>query len=223
MLNHHINPFISSLGLVLKPKLSLLPPVLSYLTLLLYLRLPLLHKYCYLNPEVPDVKHETKEGRMNFCIIREVREIFVSLNLDITFGPKNNTCSQMWNAKQDTQQHRTWVLTYLCRISGAQFTCLTLNNVSADDKKRSHGADVAFWNTSTVSDTRNQYQVLMWLVSGTKPAPSQFLSIVQNTSLHAIFYVFYTFILNYIKKPTSSHQLYVVKHYMLRCDFGSYE
>lgn len=34
-----------------------------------------------------------------------------------------------------TEQHRTWVLTYLCYISGAQFAYSPLRNVSADDKK----------------------------------------------------------------------------------------
>lgn len=34
-----------------------------------------------------------------------------------------------------TEQHKTWVLTYLCHVSGAQFAYLPLRNVSADDKK----------------------------------------------------------------------------------------
>lgn len=58
---------------------------------------------------------------MNFCIMIEVVEIFIWLNLDVTFGPKNNTCSQMWNAKQDTEQYRTEVFPHLHLISGAQF------------------------------------------------------------------------------------------------------
>lgn len=49
----------------------------------------------------------TKEGRMNFCIMIEVRKIFIWLNLDIPFGPKSNTCGQMWNTKQDIEQYRT--------------------------------------------------------------------------------------------------------------------
>lgn len=75
---------------------------------------------------------------------------------------------------------------------------LPLNNGSGDDKKRHRGADVALWNISMVSDTGNEYHVLMWSVSGTKPALSQLLNIVQNTSLRAIFDVFSAFILNYI-------------------------